>query len=307
MINMSRILITGGAGFIGSHLEPELIKRGHDVYIMDRLRLTRPKYYRGDIFDYIRMREIFDAVNPEVVYHFAGMISRKECEETQQMAIMINQVGTLNICNLSAIYDARVIYAGSSEEYGTAFDTGELITEKSLLGIPTSIYSLTKRAAGDLVSYYERFKGLDAIILRFFMLYGPGERPTEYRSAIARFVHYALHNKPLPVHKNTERAWCYIEDAVDAIATMADKSKIKSGEILNIGSGDNISTEDLAKIIVMMCDSKSRINLIDVEPTIIPSKRASFERVKNLIGWEATTPVEFGLSKVIDSQKKYQP
>ena len=137
---MSRILITGGAGFIGSNLEPELLKRGHEVFIMDRLRLTRDNYYRGDIYEYIRMKDIFKAVQPDIVYHFAGMISRKECEETPQMAIMFNQIGTLNICNLTQEYGARLIYSGSSEEYGTSFGSN-VISEKTPLGTPTSIYS----------------------------------------------------------------------------------------------------------------------------------------------------------------------
>lgn len=301
---MSRILITGGAGFIGSNLEPELLKRGHDVFIMDRVRLTRPHYYRGDIYEYTRMRDIFKDVQPDIVYHFAGMISRRECEETPQMAIMLNEIGTLNICKLAEDFGSRLIYSGSSEEYGTSFGNNK-ITEDTPLGTPTSMYSLTKRGAGEIIEYYEEFKGIDAVILRFFMLYGAGERPTEYRSAIARFVHYALNDQPLPVHKNTSRGWCYITDAVDAIATMSDKSKVKTGEIFNIGNDKDISTEELAKLIIKMCNSKSKLNLIDIEPTVIPDKRTSYDKIFKTIGWKATTPIEKGLQMVIDSQKKF--
>ena len=137
------------------------------------------------------------------------------------------------------------------------------------------------------------------------MLYGAGERPTEYRSAISRFVNYALHDQPLPVHRNTERGWCYITDAVDAIATMSDKKLIKSGEVFNIGCDKHIVTEDLAKMIVKMCNSKSKINVMDVEPTIIPTKRASYDKIKKLIKWEPKISIEDGLKMVIDSQKKY--
>ena len=302
---MSKILITGGAGFIGSNLEPELLNRGHEVYIMDRLRLTRDNYFRGDINEYVRMREIFKQVDPDVVYHFAGMISRKECEETPQMAIMANQIGTLNVCNLSKEYGSRLIYSGSSEEYGTSFGTTPILTEDTPFGVSTSMYSLTKRGAGDIIEYYERFKDLDAVILRFFMLYGAGERPTEYRSAIARFVHYALNDMPLPVHRNTERGWCYITDAVDAIATMADKKLVKTGEVFNIGCDKHIVTEDLANLIVKMCNSKSKLNVMDVESTIIPTKRASYAKIKKLIGWEPKIPIKEGLKLVIDAQKNY--
>lgn len=302
---MSEILITGGAGFIGTNLEKELLKRGHTVYIMDRVRLTRDHYYRGDINEYTRMREIFNDIKPDVVYHFAGMISRKECEETPQMAITSNQIGTLNVCNLSKEYGSRLIYSGSSEEYGTSFSADHILTEDTPFGTPTSMYSLTKRGAGDIIEYYERFKGLDAVILRFFMLYGAGERPTEYRSAIARFVHYALNDMPLPVHRNTERGWCYITDAVDAIATMADKKLVKTGEVFNIGCDKHIVTEDLANLIVKMCNSKSKLNVMDVESTVIPTKRASYAKIKKLIGWEPKISIKEGLQLVIDSQKSF--
>jgi nucleoside-diphosphate-sugar epimerase len=299
---MSRILITGGAGFIGSHLEPYLKKRGHDVFIMDRLRLKRDNYYRGDVFEYIRMKEIFKSVQPDAVYHFAGMISRKECEETPQMAIMFNHIGTLNVCNLTQEYNARIIYSGSSEEYGTAYNQGAIVDETTPLGIPTSMYSLTKRNAGEIVSYYEQFKNLDAISLRYCMLYGYGEDHTDYRSAISRFVHYALNNEPLTVHHNTSRGWCYITDAIEATAAMLDKS-ISSGEIFNIGNEREIQTETLARMIVNMCNSQSKINLIDVEPTIIPSKHVSYEKIFKTIGWKSTTPIKEGLEMVIKFQR----
>jgi nucleoside-diphosphate-sugar epimerase len=301
---MSKILITGGAGFIGSYLEPELIKRGHDVFITDRLRLKREGYYRGDIFEYMRMREIFKAVQPDVVYHFAGMISRKECEETPQMAIMFNHIGTLNICHLAQEYGARLIYSGSSEEYGTSFSQG-MLDEKTPLGISTSMYSLTKRGAGEIVEYYEKFKDLDAVILRYCMLYGAGERHTEYRSAISRFVHYALNNEPLTVHHDTARGWCYITDAIEATATVLDKSTIASGEIFNIGNDEIIPTECLANLIIKMCNSKSKINIIDPEPTIIPYKSMSYNKIFKAIGWKSKTSIEDGLKLVIASQKRY--
>jgi len=300
---MSKILITGGVGYIGSYLEPELIRRGHTVHTMDRVRLVKENYHRGDIIDYIRMREIFKEVKPDIVYHLAGMISRKECEETQQMAITTNQIGTLNVCNLTSEYGARLIHTGSSEEYGTAFMTAGLITEDTPFGKPTSLYSFTKRAASEMIEYFQHVKDLDAVGLRLFMIYGPREDPTEYRSAIARFIYYALTNQPLPVHRNTSRGWCYIEDIVDAIATMCDESKVKSGDVFNLGCGDLIPTEDLSQMIIKMCNSKSKINLMGAEATIIPSKIASFERAHKYIGWKASTPLDKGLKNTIDYQK----
>ena len=301
------VLITGGVGYIGSFLEPELIRRGYTVHTMDRVRLVKENYHRGDIIDYIRLREIFDEVQPDIVYHLAGMISRKECEETQQMAITTNQIGTLNVCNLALEHNCRLVHTGSSEEYGTSFMTAGVITEDVPFGRPTSLYSFTKRAASEMIEYFQHVKDLDAVGLRLFMIYGPREPPTEYRSAIARFIYYALTNQPLPVHRNTSRGWCYIEDIVDAIATMCDEKLVKSGDIYNLGCSDLIPTEDLAQMIVKMCESNSKINLMGAEATVIPSKIASFDKVYKSIGWRASTPLDVGLKATIDYQKSHLP
>jgi nucleoside-diphosphate-sugar epimerase len=290
-----KILITGGLGFIGSHLERELLKLGHSVHIMDRLRVSRSNYHRGDICDYIRMQEIFEEVLPDITYHFGGMVSRKECEETPQMAILTNVTGTLNVVNLCQKYGSKIIYAGSSEEYGTAFDNGQIVTEDTPLGIPTSIYSMTKRMADELVDYYAEFKGVPAVRFRFFMFYGDGEPATEYRSAITRFIDAARKGEDITVHSGTERSWCYIDDGIEALV----KSLNIIGGLFNIGRDEPVDTLALANIICEMTNSNSKIKVIQPEKTIIPIKRASFERAKRELNWEAKISLREGLNRII--------
>lgn len=289
-----KILITGGLGFIGSHLEPALIAKGHEVSIMDRLRVKRKNYFRGDICDYIRMQEIFNDVQPDIVYHLAGMVSRKECEETPQMAIQTNVTGTLNVVNLCKGYNAKIVYAGSSEEYGTAFKEGHTVTEDEPLGTPTSIYSMTKRMADEIVEYYSTFKGLRAMRFRFFMFYGEGEPATEYRSAITRFIDAAKKGEPMTVHLGTERSWCHIDDGVAALL----KATSARG-LFNIGRDEPIQTLTLAHKIREMTHSNSEIRAIHPEATIIPIKRASFMKAKRELDWEAKISLEEGLKRII--------
>jgi UDP-glucose 4-epimerase len=290
------VLITGGLGFIGSHLEKALIEKGELVYIMDRLRVKRKNYERGDICDYICMQDIFERVRPEVVYHLAGMVSRKECEETPQMAVQTNVTGTLNILNLCKKYDAKIIYAGSSEEYGTAFADGHKVTEEDQLGTPTSIYSMTKRMADELVEYYAAFKGVRAVRFRFFMFYGEGEPATEYRSAITRFIDAAKKGEKLFVHMGTERSWCHIDDGVTALVKAIS---LRNG-LFNIGRDEPIGTVSLARRIMLMTNSTSLMLIIEPGETIIPVKRASFEKAKKELGWEAKISLDEGLARLIN-------
>jgi nucleoside-diphosphate-sugar epimerase len=242
------------------------------------------------------MQEIFETARPSIVYHLAGMVSRKECEETPQMAIQTNVTGTLNVLNLCKRYNAKIIYAGSSEEYGTAFEDGNVVTEETPLGTPTSIYSMTKRMADELVEYYAEFKGIRAVRFRFFMFYGEGEPATEYRSAITRFIDAAKKGETLNVHMHTERSWCHIDDGVRALV----KAMTVNGGVFNIGRDERVETEILAvRIIAMTNASDSILNRIEPEPTIIPIKRASFGKAKRELGWEAKISLDEGLKRLI--------
>lgn len=294
-----RILITGGLGFIGSHLEPELIKRGHEVCIMDRVRTNRERYYRGDICDYSRMEHIFDKVKPDLVIHLAAMVSRKESEETPYMAIQTNVDGTLNIVLLCLKHNARLIYAGSSEEYGTAFDHGKVVSEDTPFGHPTSIYSMTKRMSEEIIQYYAIFKGLTATTCRFFMLYGLGEDATDYRSAMIRFIDAAKKGEDIVAHRGTERQWCYIDDAVQGIVKIVEWVQVDYYAAFNIGRDEKVSAEGLARIIKRLTHSKSEVVVAEPEETIIPVKLASFRKMQKVFGWQAKTPIEVGISKVL--------
>lgn len=300
-----RILITGGLGFVGSHLSRKLEKAGYEIHIFDRIRVAKERYYRGDLNDYYSLENAFEKSKPQLVIHLGGMVSRKECEETSGMAIATNASGTFNVCALSLKHRARLIYAGSSEEYGTALDKGVVVDEDTPFGEPTSIYSMTKRMAEEIVQHYAHFKGLKATTVRFFMLYGPGEEPTDYRSALIRFIYNALKNKPLIVHKGTERAWCHIDDAIDAVKLIVERNQEEKYEVFNIGRSEPIPTELLAEKILKICGSSAELKKIPAEVTVILVKRASFKKIKTILGWEAKKPIDEGLKEVADWMEEH--
>lgn len=290
-----RILITGGLGFVGKHLCSTLYN--HEVHVFDRERASAENYHRGDLLDYYSLERCFESVKPEIVVHLAGMVSRKECEETPNLAIATNVGGTQSVCNLCLKHGSRLIYSGSSEEYGTAFKNGA-VDELTPFGEPTSIYSMTKRMAEELIQYYSYFKGLTATTTRLFMLYGVGEEPSDYRSAVVRFIDWALRGQPLWVHRGTERSWGYIDDVIEAMKLAVERVQENHYEVFNLGREDPISTEDLAYKVLEVCNSSSTLIITDPEPTVIPIKRASFKKAKQVLGWEAKTPLEEGLKRV---------
>jgi nucleoside-diphosphate-sugar epimerase len=295
-----KILITGSRGFIGSHLITELRKNPEsEIYEFDRKRVDAANYLPGNISDYISLENAFRKSQPSLVLHFAAVVSRRECEETPVTAIEENVKGTLNLVTLCERYRARLIYAGSSEEYGNVLSNGPVV-EETPFGIPTSIYSMTKRMAEELVQYYATYKGITATTIRFFMLYGPGELPSGYRSAVIRFVDAALKGETLAVHKDTERAWCYIDDAIRAMTKIMARKQENAYEVFNIGRNEPISSELLAKKIIKLSNSHSEIKVVLPPPTVIPVKRGSFQKAKQLLKWEATVPLDVGLANVIE-------
>jgi nucleoside-diphosphate-sugar epimerase len=300
-----RALITGGAGFIGSHLAKHLCDE-MDTTVFDKEREVRiderADYIRGDITDYLSLAKAFEQTKPDLVFHLAGMVSRKECEETPLLAFQTNMMGAYNICELCVRHKARVIYAGSSEEYGHGF-TDTKVTESTSFGPATGIYSLTKRFADEVIQHFAAKKGLTATAVRFFMLYGPGEPANPYRSAAIRFISYAMKGEPLPVHGGTSRSWCYIDDAIEALMLLARREQTQSYELYNIGKNEPIETPELARLILTLTESKSEIVLTEPDPTIIPHKSADFGKIKAVLGWEATTPLETGLKHVIRHEK----
>ena len=296
---MKKILVLGGAGVVGRHLVRTLQERNeYEVWVFDRVRKTEQNYIRGDIVDYYSISNAFKQVQPHIVVHLAGMVSRWECEETPILAIQTNIMGMYNVCTLSLQYGARLLYSGTSEEYGSEFKGGNVVTEETPLGAATNVYCLTKRNADEMVHYFAHAKGLTATTMRFFMFYGTDDELTDYRCAITRFVHDALLNKILLVHEGTERSWCYMPDAVDAIEKIIKRKQKENYEIFNVGKEDPVTTEDLAEMIIYRVGA-GRIEMIPLESTITPIKRGSFEKAKRKLGWKATTPLNKGLDNVI--------
>ncbi len=292
------ILVIGSEGTIGKDLVPYLKQKEiSSIKRADRIRIRDSDYEMVDITHYETLEPAFEP-KPDIVIHLAGEVSRETSEHWPNIAINSNVIGTMNVIRLCLKHSAKLVFAGTSEEYGSAYLDGIPVKETTQPRQQQGIYGLTKWMAEELIEYCHRRYGLRAIITRLFMCYGPGEYPNPYRSAISRFIEWARKGEPIHVHKGGERSWCYIDDVIEGIwkATIYDDEPFA---IFNIGRDEAWSMEDIAKEIVGMLESTSEILLESAPAGITLVKRGNFDKAEKILKWKAKTPFIEGLRKTI--------
>lgn len=293
------ILVIGSEGTIGKPLVNKLKGMpGMRVFRCDRIRQKEHDYYMADISHYETLESIFE-VKPDIVFHLAGEVSRESAEHWPNIAVENNIIGTLNTVRLCLKHKAKIVFAGTSEEYGGLFANGVVVTEDMRPIQQQGIYGLTKWLAEELIEYYSRRYALHAIIVRIFMCYGPGEIPNFYRSALTRFIDAARRGEPLHVHRGGERSWCYIDDTVAGLIAASEYNR-EHFSIFNIGNDEMISMQELAKKIFDLTHSKSTIVLEDAPVGVTLVKNASFKKALDVLGWKAQVPFAEGLKQTID-------
>jgi nucleoside-diphosphate-sugar epimerase len=246
-------LVTGGAGFIGSHLTEHLVNDEHDVIVLDdlsnghieNLGHIQPKrnfrFVKGDVRDQPLVESLGSQV--DVIYHLATRCLVQGLEDPTIMH-SVNDLGTYNVCIAARKHDCKIVYIGTSEQYGnqTEFPIKETNPMK-----PISIYGLTKGVAEKYVQWHSKMYGVPAVCLRVFNTYGPRHREDGYAAVITTFMKQLRDNVHLTIQGDGEqtREFTYISDVIDGIIGF---SKLNGrGEVINIGSGEEISILNLAK------------------------------------------------------------
>jgi len=297
-----RCLVTGGAGFIGSTLVDELLKRGHEVSVIDNesseshehfYKNSKAYYHRTDICDYESVLKIFSAylnchIGPfDCVFHLAAESRIQPTLEDPQRACQVNFLGTCNILQAARETGVkRVIYSSTSSAYGMRGAPHVEYMSRDCL----NPYSVTKVAAEDLCKMYYTLFGLETIIFRYFNVYGPRE-PTKgiYAPVIGRFLRLKEEGKPLTIIGNglQKRDYTHVDDVVAAnTLAMTTQNKNALGLVLNIGSGTNHSVLEVAKMISN--------NFIFLESRKGEAKEtlADISRATNLLGWKPNNNLE---------------
>ena len=317
-----RVLITGGAGFIGSHLAEAYLENGNEVYIIDDLstgsldninHLKENSGFRKRLFvhiDTILNSEILMELvgTCDVVHHLAAAVGVQYILEHPMESITANIKGTETVLELCNKFKKRVLIASTSEVYGKHTHAPLVETDNIIYGPSSKFrwsYAASKLMDEFMSLAYFRTTGLKVTLVRLFNTVGPRQTGT-YGMVIPRFVSQALRNEPLKVYGNGEqtRTFTYVKDVVWALMQLIQKEEA-FGEVFNIGGIEEVSILDLAKRITEATSSNSAIELIPYEKAFgkdfedMQRRVPGLDKIEKLIGFKPQTPLDAILAKVI--------
>ena len=234
-MDCNRILVTGGAGFIGTNLINEISKRGHEVIACDLYNTERDNYIRADVKNYRQIERIFEKCKFDYVYHLAAEYGRWNGEDYYENLWQTNVIGTKHIIRLQEKYKFRMIFFSSAEVYG---DYEGVMTEDVMEKNPISDtyqmndYAITKWAGELMCMNSAKMFGTETVRVRPVNCYGPHEHYTPYRGFIPKFIYHTLNNIPYTVYKGHKRIIDYVEDSCRTWANIVDK--FIPGEVYNV-------------------------------------------------------------------------
>jgi len=305
-----RILITGGAGFIGSHLCDYLLEKGHEVVAMDNLVTgnirniehlaghDRFLFVKHDVTNYIHLRGPIDAV-----LHLASLPSPVDYLEKPIQTLKVGSLGTHKALGLAVEKGARFLLASTSEVYGDPQVHPQPETywgHVNPIG-PRGVYDESKRFSEALTMAYHRAHGLESRIVRIFNTYGPRMRLDDGR-VVPNFIRQALKNEPLTVYDDgtRTRSFCYISDMVEGIYRLLVSSEV---EPVNLGNPNEMTIRELAEKVLALTGASSEIVFVTPKDSRTKddpqTRRPDISKAKRVLGWEPTVDLDDGLRETI--------
>lgn len=307
---MKKILVTGGAGFIGTHLSRKLVSLGHEVTVLDLVspddRVPKVRYVLGDV------RNNSDLVNlvpaQDVVFHFAAQVSVPECQLDPWGSYQTNEISTLTILNLIEIENRnrkdeakiRIVFSSSSAVYGELGNTGNPISENTLLPEPLSFYGAQKLGSEQMIRLYSKTRAIPAVVFRFFNVYGPGQKANSpYSGVISWFIHAIREDKSILLNGggSQTRDFISVHDVVSACAEAAttENQTALQGLPMNLGTGRTITIKLLAQMIFEIFDKPNRANDGPPRDGDILHSCGDPSRAKTLLNWSPVIQLQDGL------------
>jgi len=307
---MPRSLVTGGAGFLGSHLCEYLLAKGHQVIAMDNLltgAIANIEHLQGEAFRFIKhdvTEYIYLAGPVDYVWHFASPASPLDYLQLPIHTLKVGSMGTHKVLGLAMEKKARMLLASTSEVYGDPLvhpQPEEYWGNVNPVG-PRGVYDEAKRFAEALTMAYHRYNGVDTKIVRIFNTYGPRMRPNDGR-AIPTFVPQALRNEPITIFGDgaQTRSFCFVQDLIEGIyrLMMSDQH-----EPVNIGNPQEMTIRQMAETIIRMTGSRSKLVSKPLPVDDPKVRQPNISLAKKLLSWEPHYSLEQGLAVTIPWFKK---
>ena len=308
-----RILVTGAAGFLGSHLTDRLLAEGHSVVGMDNLvtgsldnirhleREPRFDFVEHDVSNYIDLSGELDGI-----FHFASPASPVDYLELPIQTLKVGSLGTHNVLGVAKKKGARLVLASTSEVYGDPLvhpQPESYWGNVNPIG-PRGVYDEAKRFAEAITMAYHRVHGLETRIIRIFNTYGPRMRPGDGR-VVSNFIVQALLGEPLTLYGDgsQSRSFCYVSDLIDGAWRLFERGQ---PEPVNIGNPDEFTIAELAGLVLDATGSSSELRYVPL-PTDDPKvRRPEIARARSQLAWEPTIPLAVGLKATIEYFKELQ-
>ncbi len=317
---MKTYLITGGAGFIGSSLSERLIKEENRVVAIDNfcdfynptikennvkelIKNSNFKLYRNDIRDREAVKKIFEENNIDIVMHLAAMAGVRPSIENPVLYQEVNCMGTQNILEEMKAHNVKnLVMASSSSVYGNCKEVP--FKENMIVDFAISPYAATKKANEVMTHVYHKLFDMNVIMLRFFTVYGPKQRPD---LAINKFTRLMLEDKEIPMFGDgtTSRDYTYIDDIVDGIIRSCNYVENNNDvyEILNLGNSSPVSLKEMINTIGQAIGVEPKIKQLPMQPGDVDRTFADISKAKKLIGYNPKTSFKEGIENFVEWYK----
>lgn len=285
-----KFLITGGEGFLGTHIRGELVRNGHTVATLD----TANSRHEDLRFSPLVTARFGEHADTDVCIHLAAKVGRLFGEDEPMETITDNIGMTALVARECGRRNIRMVYASTSEVYG---DNGDLECDEDFgpFTRPHNLYGISKLQGETVCRHYAPNM---LTVLRFSMPYGPGLPAGRGRAAIVNMLHQALHGQPIPVHKGAERSWCYVGDTARAVRMIIEQT---GGGAFNVGRDDQRAA--MVEVAKYACDlagaPRDLIELVDAPPNQTVVKRLSTRKLREL-GWEPEVQLEDGMRMTLE-------
>ena len=307
MGNVLNILITGGAGFIGSHLVEKFLSVGEKVIVVDNLltgAIENLSLFNGNPNFVFMNHDVQHHIDIEMeldyVLHLASAASPRAYTEHPINTLKAGSSGTINTLGLAKAKNAKYLLTSTSEVYGNPKVSPQSETYWGNVNPngPRSMYDEAKRFSEAAVSSYNRIYNLNTRIVRLFNTYGPKMKIDDGR-VVTNFIFQALNGEDITIYGNGDqtRSFCYIEDTLSGIIKAMDS---ESSEVFNIGNPNEITVKKLAEIIIELTNSNSSLKFLELPEDDPMQRKPDISKAKEFLKWSPKTPLEEGLLKTID-------